>query len=191
MGNDEEYSPEDFPIDGEMVGIGPDHQFSTRTRLAKLQQLRVDAEGGDVRAIDELLKTALLFSERIDFENETSPDRIALAFMKKPLEYLLGNKNAMLTAFDIPLKKSGRRKSKEREERNKGFVKKINRDMADDSTLTLKKAKEKVLKDINEAMDISTLDRAYREYVTEVKREKIEADVTRILEEKYSDEKKQ
>jgi uncharacterized protein YoaH (UPF0181 family) len=136
MSNDKEPPREDFPIDCEMVGIGPDHQFSIRTRLAKLRQLRIDAERGDVRAIDELLKTALLFSERVDFKNETSPDRIVLASLRNVLKYLLVekkgslNEKAKLAAFDITRRRGNQPNKIERKYRDQGIAEVIEENKA-------------------------------------------------------------
>jgi hypothetical protein len=183
MDNDKGSPPEDFPIDGEMCGIDPAHPFLgvVGGRLARLRQLSIDADGGSIQAIDELLKTALLFAERVDFKNETSPDRIVLASLKKPLEYLLGNKKVMRPAFGLPRKKTGRPRSTDK--RNKELAHQLDSYLNVNNALTLKAAKDKVLTDINESMDKRTLERATKPYILTVA-------IERILTEKYRDKKK-
>ncbi|SOD42604.1 hypothetical protein [Nitrosovibrio sp. Nv4] len=192
MDDDKEPSPEDFPvkdmemIDAEMVGGDTDDPLNipVMSIRARVRQMKSDAEGGDADEMIALLKFAERLSEEIKIDTETRLVGIALASLISPIKHLLQNKKAMLAAFGIPRKKTGRRKSKETEEGNKDLAKQVDRYIVNDNTLTLKEAKDKVLTDIDEFVDIKTVERAYKKYGAMVA-------IERILDEKYRDKKKQ
>lgn len=171
MGNDKEYSPDDFPIDGEMVGIGPDHQFGIRARL---RQICTDANGGSDDSIIALLQFAQRVSSEIDIDKETSLDRIALGSLKKLLGYLLSDEKAMLAAFGV-IRNPNRPESKRTRQRHILIVKEVGRILADCDTGTNAERTAAVSRAIEEAaevlcVDVRTAQRAYGKYkaVTEI-----------------------
>ncbi len=138
MDSNREHSSEDLPLDVKMVGIDPTHPVLgvVSARLARLRQLGIDADSGSIPAIDELLKTALLFSEQVDVKNETSADRIVLASLRNILKYLLVeekgslNEKAKLASFGITRRRGNQPNKKEREYRDQGIAEVIEENKA-------------------------------------------------------------
>lgn len=138
-----------------MRGIGPDNPLSF---LARLQQLGMDAEGGDTKAQTAFLERALRYSAEIDRDTEKSPAGVVLAFLRKPLQHLLDNAKVKADAFGIPLKR-GRPRLEKTAQNRKDMAKRVAQYKALGATPSEAKGKT-----AGDSRDVRTVERAYKEF---------------------------
>lgn len=209
MDKDKEFVPEDLPTDGEMVGIGASNEYSIHARTLRdrkhLRKIKSMAEDKEAEAVIELLQFAFCLSKKFSDEiekikqtsdeiescQETSLDRLMLASLLKPIEHLLQNENAMRAAFGIAKKREGTGKYRRTIRFHKELANQMYDHILKDPALTIAQAKNKVLEDINDARSPRTLDRAHNDHWLEVRRERIDAAIKNMFEEKHREKKQQ
>lgn len=146
-----DFSDENIKVES----IGRDNSLSF---LVRLQQLGMDAEGGDTIAQTALLEKALRYSAEIDRDTEKSPAGVALSFLRKPLKYLLDNPKVKADAFGSSLKR-GRPKLEKTAQNRKEMAQKVARYKVLGATPAEAKGKT-----AGDSRDIRTVERAYKEF---------------------------
>ncbi|WP_143142393.1 hypothetical protein [Nitrosovibrio sp. Nv17] len=164
MDEDEIVPEEDHPDVG-AIGIDQNHPNSIRYGFRKTCS---DADNGDDAAMIRQLEFVRRVISGIDIEKETSIGRLALASLKKPVEYLLNDKKAMLAAFGV-FREAKRPIEQRTYERHISMAQEMGKQLAKYATetrLERKRAEAKAKKEVGERLGahVNTVGAAYKKY---------------------------